>query len=92
MPCPFGGLAIPSWKIGEHIYTLSTLPTNFIQVASGLIIKEIHSNMSGLSFQCFSPIGKGLLVDTSSVGFLNVQTSTEKPEDAHGKFSTYTSY
>ena len=83
VPCPYGGPATPSWKIGKHFYTFSTLPNNFIQVASGLIIKEIISNMTGLSFQCFSPSGKGLFVDKSSVGVLRVPEYTEKIEDSY---------
>lgn len=72
VPCPYGGPAAQTWKIGDQFYSSSTLPENYHPTIGGLIIGSIQSNMSGLTFQCFSPNGTGLYVDESSVGTLSV--------------------
>ena len=75
IPCPYGGPAIPTWKIGDHYYTPSTLPENYHRTIGGLIISSIENKMTGLTFQCFSPNGTGLYVEESSVGTLTVTSS-----------------
>ena len=72
IPCPFGGPAIHTWKIRDHFYTSSTLPQYYHPTIGGLIISSLQSNMSGLTFQCFTPNGIGLYVDESTVGTLTV--------------------
>ena len=86
VPCPFGGPALPTWRIGNHYYTYSTLPEDFHQVAGGLIISSIESNMTGLDFQCYSPTGNGLAVFESSTGILTVQNSTTKDSKTLNKY------
>ena len=72
VPCPYGGPAVPSWKIGSSYHSSTTLPNHFKIVPSGLLITTILYIMSGLSFQCFTPTGKAVSVYKSSVGTLMV--------------------
>ena len=85
IPCPFGGPAAVSWKIGDRFYTQTTLPQPYIPVTSGLIIRFVYRNMSGLSFQCFTPTGEGLTVDESSSGILTVKPSLTEIELVEGE-------
>ena len=78
IPCPFGGPAIHTWKIGDHFYTSTTLPQYYHPTVGGLIISSLQSNMSGLTFQCFSPNGIGLYVDKSTVGTLTITDNRDE--------------
>lgn len=85
IPCPFGGPAAVSWKIGNNTYTETTLPSQYITVSSGLIIETVKLDMSGLAFQCFTPTGVGLYVQESSIGILTVLPSLTESEEKEGK-------
>lgn len=73
IPCPFGGPAAVTWRIGDQFYSQSTLPEPYNYVPGGLIIGKITVNMSGLSFQCFTPLNDGLYDIGSSTGVLTVK-------------------
>lgn len=76
IPCPFGGPAAVTWRIGETYYAQSTLPEPYTSVPGGLIIGVVHPNMSGLSFQCLTPSNDGLYAAGSGTGMLTVQSTT----------------
>lgn len=71
--CPFGGPAAVTWRIGDHFYSQSSLPEPFIYVPGGMIIRVITMDMSGLSFQCFTPSNLGLYDIGSSTVVLIVK-------------------
>ena len=48
------------------------LPQDFHSTVGGLFISPLQSNMSDLTFQCFTPNGTGLYVDKSTEGTLTV--------------------
>ena len=73
IPCPFGGPAAVTWRIGENYYAQSTLPEPYTSVPGGLIIGIVYQNMSGLSFQCLTPSNNGLYDTESRKGMLTVK-------------------
>ena len=76
IPCPFGGPAAVTWRIGENYYAQSTLPEPYTSVPGGLIIGVVYQNMSGLSFQCLTPSNNGLYDPESGKGILTVRSTT----------------
>ena len=82
IPCPFGGPASVTWRIGDTHYAQSRLPDPYFSIPGGLILRAIEEDMSGLIFQCLIPSNDGLYTTESDKGTLIVSLSTQNDSEA----------
>ena len=70
--CPTFQALAPIWRINEHIYGASSLPSPFYPAYDNLLIPTVLLAMDKFIFQCFIPTGVRYGVVPSSVGTLTV--------------------
>ena len=88
--CPTFQAVAPIWRINNHIYGASSLPSPFYPAYDNLLILTVLSTMDNFTFQCFIPTGVRHEVVPSSTGTLSVDSVNLLQHAYAGTMSTGT--